>query len=157
MRVMKISQIKNQQIFKFLSHNFRNFATYNTKIAIIGAGTGGLAVSSQLVSQGVVNSKDIALFDSASIHYYQPGYTKLGGGIIDDIKEVEYNVEDLTKDYNFQNVAVKSINPEHNNIVTDNGDVWNYEQLVIASGLQVKLDSIPGINFKKIIIHFFLS
>lgn len=148
MRVMKITQIKNQQLFKFFSNNFRNFGTYNTKIAIIGAGTGGLAVSSQLVSQGVVNSKEIALFDPASIHYYQPGYTKLGGGIINDIKEIEYNIKDVTKDYNFQNVGVKSINPEQNNIVTENGDVWNYEQLVIASGLQVKLDSIPGKKIK---------
>lgn len=148
MRVMKITQIKNQQMFKFISYNFRNFATYNTKIAIIGAGTGGLAVSSQLVSQSVVNSKEIALFDPASIHYYQPGYTKLGGGIINDIKEIEYNIKDVTKDYNFQNVGVKSINPEQSNIVTENGDVWNYEQLVIASGLQVKLDSIPGKKIK---------
>ena len=144
MRVMKFSKITNKNTSKFTCYFSRNFATYNSKVVVIGAGTAGLAVSSQLVEQNVVNSNEIAVFDPTAIHYYQPGYTKLGGGILNDLKEIEYNVKDLTKNYNFQNVGVKSINPETNSITTENNDVWNYEQLVIAAGLNVKLDSIPG-------------
>ena len=145
---MKFSRLfKNTSIstFKpFITKSFKNFASAHSQVIVIGAGTAGLAVSSQLVHQNVVSGKNIAIFDPSSTHYYQPGYTKLGGGILNSLKHIEYNLKEITKDYNFQNVGVKQINPEKNEIVTESNDVWTYDQLVVAPGMEVKLDSIPG-------------
>ena len=49
------------------------------KILIIGGGTGGIAVASQL--QKELPEPDIAVLEPADTHYYQPGWTFVGGGI----------------------------------------------------------------------------
>ena len=40
------------------------------KLAIVGAGAGGLSVSSQLVKSGKIAAKQIAMFDPSKTHYY---------------------------------------------------------------------------------------
>jgi NADH dehydrogenase FAD-containing subunit len=143
---MRLSNIlfKKANSNRFVNLSLKSFAHKHSQIIVIGAGTGGLAVSSQLTQQKIVNGKNITIFDPTNIHYYQPGYTKLGGGILDSLKDVEYRVDKLTNEYNFQNVAVKEINPEKNEITTTQDDVWSYDHLVVSPGLEVKLDSIPG-------------
>lgn len=153
-------------ISKFYINNFNNinkryYSTFHlqtnkhSKVVIIGAGTGGMVVSSQLKNQSVVSSKDITIFDPSRIHYYQPGFTKIGGGVIESesiIKRyVTYNMKDLTEPYNFQNVGIKLIDPNNNTLIDENCDKWTYDNLVIACGIELKMDSIPGndlINIK---------
>ena len=54
-------------------------ATQHFDIVVIGAGSGGIAVSSSLLKR---NGKlRIALVDPATKHYYQPGWTMVGGGV----------------------------------------------------------------------------
>jgi sulfide:quinone oxidoreductase len=135
---------------KFLNKNkFSNlkkyFSTINhSQIIVIGAGTGGLAVSAQLCRESKVDGKNITIFDPSSKHYYQPGYTKLAGGILNSTKMIEYNVNDFTNSFNFQNKGINQIDPENNIVKTADNEIWTYDQLVIAAGLELKLDSIPG-------------
>ncbi len=58
---------------------YRLFSTH-TKFCIIGGGTGGLNLSTHLL-RGKVDPRDIRIFDGASQHYYQPGWTMLGGDL----------------------------------------------------------------------------
>lgn len=58
---------------------YKLFSTH-TKFCIIGGGTGGLNLSTHLL-RGKVDPRDIRIFDGASQHYYQPGWTMLGGDL----------------------------------------------------------------------------
>lgn len=122
--------------------------TKHSKLIVIGAGTGGLSVANQLNNQKIINARDITIFDPANNHFYQPGFTKIAGGVIESEylinNWVRYDMKELTSKFNFHNEAVKSVDPEKNSIQTENGDTWTYEHLVISSGLKLNKDSIPG-------------
>ena len=50
-------------------------------VVIVGGGAAGISVASSLKSRKP--DLDIAIIDPADIHYYQPGWTMVGGGIFD--------------------------------------------------------------------------
>jgi sulfide:quinone oxidoreductase len=55
------------------------FSTH-TKFCIIGGGTGGLNLSAHLLRKNIP-ATDIRIFDAAEKHYYQPGWTMVGGNL----------------------------------------------------------------------------
>lgn len=58
---------------------YKMFSTH-TKFCIIGGGTGGLNLSTHLLRSNI-NAKDIRIFEGCDTHYYQPGWTMLGGDL----------------------------------------------------------------------------
>ena len=50
-------------------------------VVIVGGGAGGVSVAASLQSRK--SSLSIAIIDPADIHYYQPGWTMVGGGIFE--------------------------------------------------------------------------
>lgn len=140
----KLCLFPGRRFFSTLNSNI----TKHSKLIVIGAGTGGLSVAGQLKNQKIFNQSDITIFDPAKEHYYQPGFTKIAGGVIESNyvinNWVKYQINDVTSKYNFKNEAVATIDPETNSIKTESGESWTYDHLVIASGLRLKKDSIPG-------------
>jgi sulfide:quinone oxidoreductase len=131
--------------------NNKFFSTTNhSNILIVGGGTGGITVANQLVNNRTVSNKDITIFDPSNIHYYRPGFTKLAGGVIENEaffdKFIRYDMNKLTRNFNFENHAVAGFNPEQNQITLQNGDVWTYDHLIVSAGLQINPDSIPGLK-----------
>ena len=51
------------------------------KILIVGGGAAGLAVASSLYKRN--STLDIAVVEPADKHYYQPGWTMVGAGVLD--------------------------------------------------------------------------
>jgi NADH dehydrogenase FAD-containing subunit len=150
-----MNKIFINKLFLACRKHFSTNLTRHSKLIVIGAGTGGLSVVNQLNNQKIINASDITIFDPAKNHFYQPGFTKIAGGVIESdylINHwVKYDMKELTSNFNFKNDAVKAIDPEKNSIQTENGDTWTYDHLVIASGLKLNKDSIPG---KKYLIDF---
>lgn len=128
------------------------FSTFHSDYIVIGAGTAGVCTAAQLKNTGIVNdpSKNLTIFDPQAAHYFQPGYTQYAGGVFEDPsfmkKWVEYDIKTITQGLNFKNEGVQTIDPENNAIVTSNGDKWTYNNLIVAAGLQVNLNSIPGLK-----------
>ena len=48
------------------------------KTVIIGGGSAGISVAARLISAG---ESDVAVIDPAQVHYYQPLWTLVGGGL----------------------------------------------------------------------------
>jgi sulfide:quinone oxidoreductase len=48
------------------------------KIVIVGGGSAGVSVASRLLHAG---ETDVAVIDPAEVHYYQPLWTLVGGGL----------------------------------------------------------------------------
>jgi NADH dehydrogenase FAD-containing subunit len=151
---MKISKyfsksLNYKTINKIFNRGFSAKGIQHTPIAIIGAGTGGISVASQLVRKGVIKGEGITIFDPSKVHYYQPGFTKIAGGVIQDQKTidnyVEYDIKEITQPYHFENKAIKKIDPENNTLEAADGSIYKYDNLIVAPGIQLKWNSIPGI------------
>ncbi|CAO3575853.1 unnamed protein product [Absidia cylindrospora] len=62
--------------------SIRTFATQsnkNFKVVVIGGGPGGLSVSSTI--SRLLGKNQVAVIEPSSIHYYQPLWTYVGGGL----------------------------------------------------------------------------
>jgi sulfide:quinone oxidoreductase len=62
----------------------RNFAlkyyATHTKFCIVGGGTAGLNISAHLAKH--YDPKSIRIFEPSKLHYYQPGFTMIGGNLV---------------------------------------------------------------------------
>jgi eukaryotic sulfide quinone oxidoreductase len=115
------------------------------KVVVIGGGTAGLAISHQLLRTGKFAQHDIAVVDPSEWHHYQPGWTLVGGGLKTK-QELRRRMSDLIDpQLQFHNHAVKVIAPEENSLTLTNGDKLSYEQLVVATGVQVDFGSVKGL------------
>ena len=105
------------------------------RIVIAGAGAAGLAAASRL--SAALDGATITLIDARRQHFYQPGFTLVGSGI----KPASY-VESATADYVPGNVElveqrVAEFDPEANKVVTDGGQTFAYDFLIVATGLKL--------------------
>lgn len=115
------------------------------KVVVVGGGSAGLNISHQLLRSGKFAADDIAIVDPAQLHHYQPGWTLVGGGLKTK-QELQRPLSSLIdpkiKHYN---EGVGSFYPDDNSIRLSNSDMINYDQLVVAPGISINLDSIKGL------------
>ena len=114
------------------------------QVLVIGGGTAGLAVSALLCNQP--NPPEVAIVEPSSKHYYQPIWTLVGAGEfpadISERDEADYIPLGATwiQDY------VETIDAENNSVTLRGGDVVTYDYLVVAAGIQIDWDKIPGLQ-----------
>jgi len=113
-------------------------------IVIVGAGAGGIAVAAGLKSRKP--SLDIALIDPADIHYYQPGWTMVGGGIFDAKTTAKTMGSLIPKGVHWIKAAVAAFEPKDSAIILDGCRVVKYERLVVCPGLKLDWDGIEGLE-----------
>ena len=114
------------------------------RIVIAGAGAAGLAAASRLA--GLLDGAKITLIDARKEHFYQPGFTLVGGGI----KPPDYVVS-TTAEYVPGNVElvpqrVAEFDPEGNKVVTEGGQAHPYDFLIVATGMQLEYGLIEGMD-----------
>lgn len=72
-------------------------------------------------------------------------FTLIGGGmkqLEDSFETMESTLPVLAK---WVKDSVVEFDPENNKVRTTNGDTVEYEQMVVATGLELKYDQIPGL------------
>jgi NADPH-dependent 2,4-dienoyl-CoA reductase/sulfur reductase-like enzyme len=132
----------------------RSFSTAvsHSRVAIVGGGTGGLSLSAQLINSKKFAARDITVFEPAHEHHYQPGYTNVGGGAWkSDWKSgkldsrLSRSMDSLfNPNINMVKKNVSRFDPEENALFTSDGDKHTYDSLVVASGVELRYDQIPG-------------
>ena len=115
------------------------------QIVIVGGGTAGITVAAQL-KRGWWNRLDVAVIEPSDKHYYQPLWTLVGAGLAR--KEVTERTEAsvMPQRVNWIRDAVAEFDPKRNSLRTRNGKTITYDWLVIAAGLQINWDKIPGLQ-----------
>ena len=63
-----------------------------SQVLVIGGGSGGIAAAASLLKRD--SSLSITLIEPSDHHYYQPGWTMVGGGIFDTF-ETERTTESV--------------------------------------------------------------
>jgi sulfide:quinone oxidoreductase len=113
-------------------------------VLIIGGGAAGVTIANTMRRQ---NAKiDIAIIEPSEVHYYQPGFTIVGGGAY-TLKQTIRNEADLIhpsvtwiKDY------AETIQADDNSVTLRSGDTLSYDYLVACPGLQLDWGKIEGLK-----------
>ena len=113
-------------------------------VLIVGGGAAGISTANNMRRQN--STIDIALIEPSEKHYYQPGFTVIGGGAY-TLKKATKNEADLIhpsvdwiKDY------AESFQPDDNKVTLKSGNSISYDFLVVCPGLQLDFNKIDGLE-----------
>ncbi|MDA4846870.1 bifunctional protein tyrosine phosphatase family protein/NAD(P)/FAD-dependent oxidoreductase [Hoeflea poritis] len=112
-------------------------------IVIVGGGAAGIAVASSLHARD--SDLDIAIIDPADIHYYQPGWTMVGGGIFDASTTAKTMASLIPRDVHWIKAAVSAFEPQNNAVILDGCRVVKYRRLIVAPGLKLDWNGVEGL------------
>lgn len=114
------------------------------RIVIAGAGAAGLAAAARLAS--ALEGAKITLIDARKEHFYQPGFTLVGGGIKPPSYVVSTTADYVPKGVELVQQRVVEFDPDGNRVVTDDGRSWSYDFLIVATGLELEYGLIEGME-----------
>ena len=112
-------------------------------VVIVGAGAAGIAVAASLRSRDA--DLEIALIDPADVHYYQPGWTMVGGGIFEAGTTAKTMGALIPKGVHWLKSAVAAFEPKDNAVVLDGCRVVKYKRLVVCPGLKLDWHAVDGL------------
>jgi eukaryotic sulfide quinone oxidoreductase len=112
------------------------------RIVIVGGGTAGIGIAAQCRNEGM---KNITLVEPKTVHYYQPLWTLVAGGLKKNTQSVKSMKDIVPKGTNWIQNSVQAFHPEQNRITLADGTDVEYDYLVVAAGIQINWDDIPGL------------
>lgn len=113
-------------------------------IVIVGGGAGGISVAASLQTRKADLS--IAVIDPADIHYYQPGWTMVGGGIFDAQQTAKTMASLVPPGVKWIKSAVAAFEPKNNAVILDGCRVVKYDRLVVCPGLKLDWAAVEGLE-----------
>ncbi|MBB2168313.1 TIGR01244 family phosphatase [Gluconacetobacter aggeris] len=113
-------------------------------VVIAGGGAAGLATAASILRRRPGIS--LAIVDPSTTHYYQPGWTMVGGGIFtpEQTRRSEEGLIPAGATWIRQPVA--GFLPEVREVALGDGTVLSYDVLVMATGLTLDWAAIPGLE-----------
>lgn len=114
----------------------------NQRILIVGGGTAGIGVAAMCRNEGMQN---VTVVEPKSVHYYQPLWTLVGGGIKSNKDSVKDMKTLIPKGANWVQKSVQSFDPDKNQVTLEDGSSVDYDYLVVAAGIQTDWNKIPGL------------
>lgn len=114
------------------------------EVLIIGGGAAGQSVAASLLKRQP--DLDVAIIEPRAEHYYQPGWTLVGGGVFDR-NDTQRPMSDVMPDkVKWYQAAAAAFAPQHNRVVLENGEQLGYRILVVAPGLTLNWEGIDGLR-----------
>lgn len=118
--------------------------TLKHDVLVVGGGTGGLSVTATLLRRQP--HLDVAVVEPSEDHYYQPGWTLVGGGEMAAQATHRRQADVMPHGATWIKQAAASFQPDSNQVTLDSGDCVVYKYLVVAAGLQLDWDKIDGLS-----------
>jgi len=120
-----------------------NASVIHHEVVIIGGGAAGVAVASSLLSR---NSKlDVAIIDPADTHYYQPGWTMVGGGVFKPATTVKTMASVIPSKAKWIQAAVAGFDPDAKQVILEGCRPISYDALIVCPGLKLNWHGIEGL------------
>jgi sulfide:quinone oxidoreductase len=114
------------------------------QVIIIGGGNAGISVAAQLLRKRP--SLTIAIMEPSEKHYYQPAWTLVGGGVYNVNKTIRSESSVIPPKTKWIKETVISFQPEQNTVTTGEGNIYHYDYLVVAPGIQLNWDAVKGLT-----------
>ena len=119
-------------------------SSHTHDVLIIGGGAAGISTASSILKRRA--GVDIAIVEPRAEHYYQPGWTLVGGGVFRREQTERPMSQLMPKGVTWVKSACAAFEPEHNQIVLEDGSKIGYRILVVAPGLKLDWDAIEGLK-----------
>ncbi|MED5547661.1 bifunctional protein tyrosine phosphatase family protein/NAD(P)/FAD-dependent oxidoreductase [Novosphingobium profundi] len=114
------------------------------KVVIVGGGSAGIAAAASLLKRSP--ALDVAIVEPSEEHFYQPGFTMVGGGVFKQPDTVRKTREVLPKGASWIRAAVTGFAPDTNTVELEGGAAVTYDVLVVALGNRLAWDKIEGLE-----------
>ena len=118
------------------------------RIVIIGGGAAGISMASRL--KRAVAEPDITIIDPSDKHFYQPGFTLIGGGVYgkDDVWKRQEDC--MPSGVKWIKDVVTRVHPTQNRVDTARSGSFDYDFMVLAPGVKYDWSRIEGITYQTI-------
>jgi sulfide:quinone oxidoreductase len=113
------------------------------RILIIGGGTGGIMTAAQFLKKGNVK---VTLLEPAEFHYYQPAWTLVGANTYNFEKTKRTMASVMPKGVEWVKEYADTFDPEKNIVTTKNGNVFEYDYLVVSPGIKIDTTLVKGLT-----------
>ncbi len=113
-------------------------------IVIVGGGSAGIGLAASLLKRQ--SNLQIAIIEPNDKHYYQPAWTLVGAGEFDPNASVRSMASVMPKGVTWIRAAATGFDPDNRKVMLDTGNPISYQYLVVAPGLKLNWQAIPGLQ-----------
>lgn len=114
------------------------------KILILGSGAGGTIVANMLRKELLESEWEITIIDRKEQHHYQAGYLFIPFGIYGENDVLKPKKEFIPKGVEFVLGNVTTIDKESRIVETEQGNRYDYDWLIIATGCDIQPSEVDG-------------
>lgn len=113
------------------------------KFVVAGGGAGGLSIASFL-SRKFPNQ--VAVIEPNDYHYYQPMWTLVGAGLKDLDESIRSMSTVMPRNVKWIKENAVKFDPRNNSVLTQSDRQIEYDYLIVALGIQLQFDKLPGLT-----------
>ncbi len=113
-------------------------------LLIVGGGAAGVSIANTFRRQDA--NIDIAIIEPSEKHYYQPGFTIIGGGAYTLAKTTKNEADLIDPSVVWIKDYADTFQPDNNTVTLRSGEVISYDYLVACPGLQLDWQKIQGLT-----------
>jgi len=113
------------------------------RIVIIGGGSAGISIAARLRRAG---QDDVAVIEPSDIHYYQPLWTLVGGGVSSLANTRRSETSVMPRGVRWIQDKAVEIDPDQREVSISSGAKISYDYLVVCPGLEMAWDLVPGLE-----------
>lgn len=113
-------------------------------VLIVGGGAAGCAAAASLLRRR--KTLHVAIIEPRETHYYQPGWTLVGGGVFDRARTSRPMRPTLPPGAQWVHAAAAAFEPEQNAVILEDGTRLGYGAPIVAPGLKLDWAAIPGLE-----------
>ena len=112
-------------------------------VLIIGGGNAGLSFAAQILRKN--RGLSVGIIEPSAVHYYQPAWTLVGGGTFDINKTKRQEKDFIPDGADWIKAKADTFQPDDNQVTLADGRPISYDLLMVAPGIQLNWDGIPGL------------
>ena len=119
-------------------------APKHVQVLIVGGGAGGSATAASILKRDP--NVEIAIVEPHDEHYYQPGWTMVGGGVFTTDMTVRPMRDVIPSRVEWIKDAVTDFYPELSEVKLQDGACIHYDVLVVSAGIKLDWEQISGLT-----------
>ncbi|PIO74645.1 pyridine nucleotide-disulfide oxidoreductase [Teladorsagia circumcincta] len=113
------------------------------RLLVVGGGAAGMGASHKFARK--LPKFSVAVVEPNENHYYQPGFTMVGGGWMTVEQNTRREKDLIHPNSVWLHDRVAKFEPKKNMVKLGNGDEITYDYMILATGVQLRWDMIKGL------------